>query len=290
MDFLTDRAWLWIATAFYAIAFATSTFSMARSRSRSRGLMLALVVIGAAFQTTGLYLRGLEAGGCPVRNTFEVIQFVVWSATILYLVVGTAFRVSLLGYFTSGLAVVLSIASLSIPGWDAATRPPIFGGVPWIEAHASLGLFAYGAFGTLALTSLMFLLQTFSLKRKHVRGLFAFLPSIVALEQINYRLLLTGLVVLTVSLVAGAHYYSQDPDSISGMKLVVATTVWFAYMVVLALRLRRVLVSASLAWTCLALFGFALYSLGQITRPPSTGASEARDVTPVAEAQTEAAP
>ncbi|MGH8020161.1 MAG: cytochrome C assembly family protein [Opitutaceae bacterium] len=270
MDFLSDRAWLWIATAFYAIAFATSTISMVRSKGRSRGLMLALVVAGAAFQTTGLYLRGLEAGGCPVRNIFEVVQFVIWSATILYLVVGTAFRVSLLGYFTSGLAVVLSIVSLSIPGWDVATRPPVFSGVAWIEVHASLGLFAYGAFGTLALTSLMFLLQTFSLKHKHVRGLFAFLPSIVALEQINYRLLLTGLVVLTVSIVAGGYYYSQDPDSISGMKLVIATAVWFAYLIVLTLRLRRVLVSGALAWSCLALFGFALFSLGLITRPRST--------------------
>ena len=266
MNFPSDRTWLWMAAALYAVAFITSTTSMLRSKGRSHGLLLGLVIFGVMSQTVGLYLRGMERDGCPIRNTFEVVQFVVWSVTLFYVVVGTAFRVSLLGYFTSGLAVAMSIVSLSIHSWDAQARPPVFGGVPWIEVHASFGLIAYGAFGTLAITSLMFLLQTFSLKQKHLRGLFAFLPPIVALEGINFRLLLTGLVVLTISIAVGGHYYRQDPESISGTKLVVATAVWFAYMAALALRLRRILVSATLAWTCLVLFGFALISLGPISR------------------------
>ncbi|BET68070.1 hypothetical protein ASA1KI_29880 [Opitutales bacterium ASA1] len=270
MDSLPDRTWLWLAAALYAIAFVTSTVSMIRGRGRAHGALLSLVVVGVLLHTFGLYQRGVAGGGCPVRNTFEVVQFVAWSITILYLVVGTSFRVSLLGYFTSGLAVVLSLVSLSVSRWDATVGPPVFGGVPWIEVHASFGLFAYGAFGTLALTSLMFLLQTFSLKAKRLRGLFAFLPSIVALEQIGFRLLVTGIAVLTLSILVGGHYYRQEPDSITAVKLAFATGVWAAYMVALVLRLRRTLVGASLAWTCLALFGVALVSLGPISRRPET--------------------
>ncbi|MBE2215663.1 MAG: cytochrome c biogenesis protein CcsA [Opitutaceae bacterium] len=280
-ELFSDRTWLWISAAFYAGAFIWATIAMLRSQARTRrGVMLGLIGAGLAIQTFGLHMRGMEAGGCPVRNTFEVVQFVIWSFTVLYLIVGPAFSLSLLGYFTSGLAAVMSVTSLLIARWDGAVGPPKFGGVPWIEVHASLALFAYGAFGTLALTSLMFLLQTYSLKRKHLRGVFSFLPPIVALETINFRLLLTGLSVLSVSIVLGAIYFAKEPESIAATKLLVALAVWCAYCAVFFLRVRRLLVSVGLAWSCLALFGVALYSIGVINSgmarhpAPATGAVE----------------
>lgn len=278
-ELFSDRTWLWISAAFYAGAFIWATIAMVRSRARTRGVMLGLVGAGLAIQTFGLHMRGMEAGGCPVRNTFEVVQFVIWSITVLYLIVGPAFSLSLLGYFTAGLAATMSVTSLLMTSWDGAVGAPVFGGVPWIEVHASLALFAYGAFGTLALTSLMFLLQTWSLKRKHLRGMFGFLPSIVALETINFRLLLTGLSVLSISIALGAIYFAKEPGSIAATKLLVALAVWCAYGAVFFLRARRLLVSVGLAWSCLALFGVALYSIPVInsgmTRHPApvTGAA-----------------
>lgn len=263
-EILPARTWFWISAAFYAAAFLSATWAVFRSRSRARGLLLGIVGLGLAAQTVGLQQRGLAAHGCPLGNTLEVIQFIVWSLTVLYLLVGTTFQVSLLGYFTSALAATMSIASLAVPHWDGPRRPPLFGGEPWVEAHASLALFSYGAFGTLALTSLMFLLQTFSLKRKRLRGVFGFLPPIVALETINFRLLVTGLVVLSVSLVLGTIYFVREPESIGLGKLLIATAVWLAYLAVFVLRSRRLLVSNGLAWTCLALFVLALLSLGPI--------------------------
>lgn len=276
----TDRTWLWISAALYAAAFIWASISMLRSRSRSRGVMLGLVSAGLVVQTFGLHLRGMEAGGCPVRNTFEVVQFVIWSFTVLYLIVGPAFSLSLLGYFTAGLAATMSVTSLAMPHWDRAVGDPVFGGVAWIEVHATLALFAYGAFGTLALTSLMFLLQTFSLKRKHLRGVFGFLPPIVALETINFRLLFTGLAVLSISILLGAIYFAREPESIGAIKLLPALGVWSAYCAVFFLRMRRLLVSVGLAWSCLALFGVALLSLqlinsGMARHPVPNGAGSA---------------
>ncbi len=274
-DLLPDRTWLWLATGFYAAAFVSTTWMVVRDRRRSRGATFALMGAGLVLQTIGLYLRGLEAGGCPVRNTFELVQFVTWATTLLYLVVGSAFHVSLLGYFTSALALALSGVSLLVPGWDRIAGTPVFGGNPWIEVHATLGLLAYGAFGVLATTSLMFLLQTFSLKRKHLRGLFAWLPPLVALESINYRLLVTGIVVLSFSIAVGVHYFQRDPAATELDKLLVTIAVWAAYAVVLLLRIRRRLVSRRLAWAGIVLFVVALLSLGPITRRPPASADHA---------------
>lgn len=278
-ELLPSRLWLWIGAALYATAFLSATAQILRRRNQTRGLVLAIVVLGLVAQTAGLEQRGAAAGGCPLRNTFEIVQFVVWSFTVLYLLVGPAFRVSLLGYFTSGLAATMSVTSLFVAHWDAELRSPLFGGNAWIELHASLALFAYGAFGTLALTSLMFLLQTFSLKRKHLHGVFPFLPPIVALESVNFRLLFTGLLVLSFSIGVGAVYFWREPGSIGGGKLLIASGVWAAYLCIFLLRLRRLLVSNGLAWTCLALFGIALLSLGpinaglaRVAEPPTAGA------------------
>lgn len=273
---LPDRAWLWISAVLYAAAFLAATYALIAHRQRPRALLLTLISVGLLIQTLGLHQRGLsyEPPGCPLHSTFEIVQFVIWSFTILYLIVGPAFRLSVLGYFTSGLAATLSIVSLVLPQWDVRGTIPRLGGNPWIEVHASLALFAYGAFGTLALTSLMFLLQTFSLKRKRVRGVFSLLPSIVALESINFRLLVTGLTVLSFSIVVGAVYYQRDPGTISGGKLLIAIGIWAAYLGVMILRVRRLLVSNSLAWACLALFGVALLSLEPInagSRPEAAG-------------------
>src|SRR5687768_15394314 len=175
---LTARTWLWAAAGFYFAGFALGTIALLRQGRPSGSATYALIAIGYALQLIGLGVRGRAVGGCPLGNQFELCQFTVWSAITLYLVVGVTFRNSLLGYFTSSLAAALTLLSLAIPAWDATQRTHIFGSNPWTELHAALGVFSYGVFGLLALTSIMFLARNHSLKAKHPGGWFSFLPSI----------------------------------------------------------------------------------------------------------------
>lgn len=268
MDFLDfpDRLWLWLAALSYAIGFALAIGPVLRSHAHSRTALLILVAAGFILQTTGLYQRGLVNGGCPLGNKFEVVQFLVWSITALFLVVGPAFRLSLLGFFTSGLATVLAIVSLLMPSWDTVQRTSLFSENPWIELHAAIGMFSYGAFGLLALTSAMFILQNISLKRKLFGRFFRLLPSIVELDQINLRLLVFGTVLLTLSLGIGFYYQSIDPATVDLSKFAGTGMVWFAYLVILILRRLRLLGSSLLAAACIAVFGLALLTLGPVSR------------------------
>jgi ABC-type uncharacterized transport system permease subunit len=261
---LTDRSWLWIAAGFYLAGLILGTFSLLKGERQSRTLINSIIILGYLCQVVGLYLRGRIAGGCPLGNTFEFFQFTAWSAITLYLVVGVTFRSSLLGYFTSCLTAVLTLVSLSIPAWDATRRSRIFGGNPWIELHAALALFSYGVFALLALTALMLVLRHYSLKTKHIGGWFSFLPSIFDLDHISVRLLVTGVVLMTASLSGGAVYWLRDPSTVNVGKLLATVAVWIAYAVVLGLRLRGHLLARRFAWTCLALFGAALISLGPV--------------------------
>jgi ABC-type uncharacterized transport system permease subunit len=277
MDFLDfpDRLWLWTAAFSYAIAYGLAISSIVRKRQHSRTTLFVLVATGFVLQTTGLYQRGLVAGSCPVGNKFEVVQFLVWSAIFLFLIVGPAFRLTLLGVFTSGLVSVLALVSLVMPGWDTAHRSSLFSDNPWIEFHAAIGMLSYGAFGLLALTSAMYVLQDYSLKRKRFSGIFRLLPSIVALENAKIRLLLLGLALLSLSLGIGFFYFLQDHDAVDPMKFISIGFAWIAYVMVFILRQARVLRSTLLAWTCIVLFGLVLLTLDPISKsrqPPSATA------------------
>jgi len=261
---LTDRTWLWFAAGFYLAGLFMGTVSFLRGGRPSNATINLIIALGYICQLTGLAARGHAVGGCPLGNQLEIFQFTAWSSITLYFVVGVTFRSGLLGYFTSCLAAVLTLTSLAIPAWDVTRRSKIFGGNPWIELHAALALFSYGVFALLALTALMLVLRNYSLKTKHLGGWFSFLPPIMELDQISVRLLVAGVVLMTASLLGGAVYWIRDPSTVDVIKLFTTVAVWAAYSTALTLRLRGALLAKRFAWTCLALFGAALISLGPV--------------------------
>jgi HemX protein len=271
-----DRTWMWLAAEFYLVGFLLGTWSLLRGGKPLNVATYFLIVAGYAMQLTGLYLRGLAVGGCPLGNTFELFQFTAWSAISLYLVIGVTFRNSLLGYFTSCLAAVLTLVSLAIPAWDSTRSSGIFGNNPWIEFHAALALFSYGVFGLLALTALMLQLRNYSLKNKLIGGWFSFLPSLYDLDQISGRLLVFGVVLLTAALTVGSVHWMQNTAIVHWPKLLTTITVWACYAIALVLRIRGQLGARRFAWTAIILFTLALLTLGVVDanrRNPATPAA-----------------
>ncbi|MCC5790664.1 MAG: cytochrome c biogenesis protein CcsA [Opitutales bacterium] len=261
--FFEDRTLMALGALLYGIAFFFVLLFVRRDRSHPPSITYGIVVLGWLLQTAGMYLRGLEVGGCPLGNAFEILQFVVWSLVLLYLVVGSSFRVSLLGFFCSGLAALLGLFSL-IPAFDQTRREWMEGVSVWIELHAALALFSYGVFAILALVSAMFLLRDYSLKKKTFHGVFHFLPSIKQLEEIKYRLLVTGLLILSVSLLLGGVNWSQGEGTLYTNKFISTLALWLCYLILMFLRWRQTLQPASQAWAYIGLFLIALITLGPV--------------------------
>jgi len=228
--------------------------------------MYAIIVCGYILQTIGLAMRGRAVHGCPLGNTFEFFQFTAWSATTLYLLIGVTFRLSMLGYFTSSLAAMLTILSLSVPSWDAVRSAGTFAGNPWVALHAGMAMFSYGSFGMLTLTSMLYLFRQYSLKHKHLGGWFSFLPSLMELEHISMRLLVAGVSMLSASLVVGYFYWRLDDAVVNHSKLFAVVSVWACYAIALALRTKGRLVARRFAWVCAVLFVVAMLSLWPVDR------------------------
>ncbi len=265
---MDDRTLIGLGATLYFGGFLFALTFLARSKPYGSWALYPIMLLGFIVQTTGLYQRGMVMGGCPLGNPFEILQFISWSIVLLYLLVGPAFRLSILGFFTSGLVAGLSLSSWLIPALDgpSLSRFPN----PWIELHAASAIFSYGALGLLAMTSLMFLLQNYSLRHRRLRGLFALLPSIRDLERINRRLLLLGTSVLTFSLILGSIYWLPNLASVNLAKLLLTVTLWLASLLLLLLHRTGKLQSIRFAYTCILLFLFALITVYPVDRSRNT--------------------
>ncbi len=258
---MTDRHAFAVAAAIYGGAFLYGLVMLLLRRPYSRAIMFALLCGGFLIQMLGLNLRGAAIKACPLGNTFEVAQFIAWSLVLLFFIIGPAFRLRLLGFFTAGLTALLAGGAFIVPAWDEAYPPGIFGGNPWIELHAALAIFSYGVFAILSLVSIMFLIQQHGLKKKQFKGVYQILPSVQQLDLMAKRLLITGVIVLSASLVFGAVFWVDNFDLVPVFKLSATCLIWLGYLTVFVLRIQKKLVTRRHAIATIVLFVLAMASL-----------------------------
>src|SRR5258707_169992 len=116
-----DRLLLVTSTICYLFGFAYTMYALGARVYRPSRLNFFAMLAGFVFQTGFLYLRGQAIGRCPLTNLFEILVFLCWSMVLFYLAIGPAYRLSLLGTFTSPLVFVIQVVALLLPN-SAAER------------------------------------------------------------------------------------------------------------------------------------------------------------------------
>ena len=248
-----DRLLLIPATFCFLLVFARTMIAFGAGKYRRSLFNLAVVVTGFVFQTVFLYLRGEMIRRCPLTNPFEVVMFLNWSMLLLYLLVGPAYRLSLMGAFTTPLVFVLQVTAFLMPVDRVVitTLPPS----PWLELHAALSIISYGAFALAGVTGVMFLAQERQLKTHQLHPLFYHLPPISELAVAIRRLILWGLILLTAGLLAG--FAVGSPPT----KVMWGTGVWLLYVAIWLAAAWRQLSARRVAICALAAFCATLVSL-----------------------------
>ncbi len=250
---MNDRLFLWLAVAFYAgsVGLTLRRLKSAAPLEGAHRINLALMVCGFALHTAFLYLRGHEISRCPLTNLFEVQAFVAWAAVLFYLLIGMAYRVSFLGAFTAPWAMAICLAGLIVPV-DVRAAEPILRSA-WIEFHAAIAIVACGAFGLATVGSVMYLRQEHQLKNKRLTPSFLLMPSIQQLDVIQWRLMVTGFVLLTVGMIGGFVSYRMGGHW-TVIKIIWASVIWLAYGGWLAARGAGWMHGRKAAWAVMALF------------------------------------
>jgi ABC-type uncharacterized transport system permease subunit len=225
---MEDRILLAASTFCFLLGFANTMFALGAGSYQPSRFNFGAMACGFALQTGFLTLRGHALNACPLTNLFEVLIFLTWSMVLLYFVVGTAYRLSLLGLFTAPLAFLLQAFALLAP-LDSPPGPRARAHThPWLETHAAISIVAYGAFALACVAGIMYLLEERQLKTHRLRGLFFDLPPIADLAVAIHRLILTGFILLTLGLLSG--FFAVRIDwRIEWGKVVWGIGVWLLY-------------------------------------------------------------
>ena len=249
-----------LAAFLYLAAFAATLPAIRRGRGGLSGLCsrltVGLLASGFAAQCAGLALRGIALGQCPIASRGDLYEIVAWSAVAVYGISGMGPRTNLLGFFTSGLAAILSL--LALFAGDEVEFPRV---APSILAHAWLSLLSYGAFALAALLGAMYWIQMRGLYRKKWAGIFSLLPSLAELEKAAGRLLCAAFFVYTAAILLGAFWMMDAGRTLPAAKIVLALLLWIGAAAACLLRLTHRLYGRRVAAAAIALFALALLAL-----------------------------
>ena len=186
-----DRWYLAVSTLFALAGGAWGLWSVLHG-TRSRWTLASMIGV-FGFQLAFLSVRGEARGACPLRDTGEILVFLAWSLTMFYLIVGPAYRISLLGVFTAPVVVVFQSAAL-LGGFLDTEPVRVVRHDFWGEIHAAVSVLAYGALALAAVAGVMFLVLDRLLKEHQLTGgLFRNLPPARELLVSLQRLLWLGL-------------------------------------------------------------------------------------------------
>jgi HemX protein len=254
-----DRYLLIVSTICFLAAVVHTCIEVRAGLFRPMRFNFVAIGLGFVFQTAFLAIRGHTLGRCPLTNLFEVFIFLAWSIALIYILVGPAYRLSLMGAFTAPLVVLLQGFALIAP---MDIRHPVkLAANPWLEFHASVSLVAYGAFALACIAGVMYLVQERQLKTHQLHSIFYHLPPLADLFAIITRLLWWGFVLYTVGLVSG--FFVGHP--LPYIQVVCAAGVWVLYALILQGRHLQRLAPKHVAALSIIGFSAALTLLWGIT-------------------------
>jgi cytochrome c-type biogenesis protein CcsB len=169
-----------------------------RGERLARPTLLAAVVLHGA----AILLRWVEAGYAPLSNGFEAFSTYAWGLSLAYLVIPSLRRQAVLGCFVTPLALIsILVASVLPKGIDPLV--PVLQS-HWLPIHVSISFGAYAMFSLAFVAAVAYLLNLRALRRPGHWLWARQLPSLEALETLQRRTAVVGLVLMTGALVSGS--------------------------------------------------------------------------------------
>ena len=261
---LSEKFLFSAATLLFGIGFLYNYFQLKSKDSYSHTLTYLFLLFGFVLQSIALYMRALVIHACPLGNTFEILQFIIWSLVLLFLLIRPVIKIKALGLFIIFIAALASTISLSIPSLDSSYINSLEASDPFIELHASLAIFSYAIYMLLAIVSSMLLIQQWGLKKQRFQGLFRHLPAVQKLDSIANVLVWIASLTLFVGILFGSFYWNENPETVPLFKLLLTTFILTLYCVVGVLKYLNKITPKKQAIAYIVLFALAILSLGAV--------------------------
>jgi cytochrome c-type biogenesis protein CcsB len=170
---------------------------------RFERIAFALTVVGWLVHVAGAVLRGLAQGHVPWSNMFE------FSLTASAIIVGVFIAVQLwqdlrfLGSYITGFALIVLGVGTTNFYVDVKPLPPALQSA-WLVIHVFVAVLGTSFFALGGGLSIVQLLRARGVGERGALRFLRTLPSVDALENLAYRVIVVGFVFWTFTLIAGA--------------------------------------------------------------------------------------
>ncbi|HVN87679.1 MAG TPA: cytochrome c biogenesis protein [Candidatus Binatia bacterium] len=261
---------LTLALVLYLGATISFVVHLLSGRDVLRRVALAALTAAVALNAAAIAMRSTAAGNLAVFSLDEQLSLVACLIVAVYLWLQRRYPVTVLGALVSPLALIFGLSAYMF----YSGNPPLPSTIHtvWLPAHIAPVFLGYAILTVAFCISLLYLLQEQQLKAKRKSGLRRRLPSLEALDELNYRFVTWGFTLFTIGMITGSvlakerwgAFWSWEPVQLSSL------VTWLVYAVLLQTRLvgwrgRRAatLTIVGFALLLVSLLSVNLFSLGR---------------------------
>ncbi len=198
----------------------------ARGSSKIAALLsglLAMLLHAAALNHSVVVAEGLNL------SFFIALSFTSWVAVALLLL-------SSLGQPTENLGIAIfpfAALSLLLQGLDGGNGVVLSSASAGLQAHILISVVSYSLLTLAALQALLLAVQNKQLRNRHPGGFIRALPPLETMEQLLFRLIALGYLMLSLSLLSGAPYLQDMFAQHLVHKTVLSIAAWVVFAILL---------------------------------------------------------
>ena len=196
------------------------------------------LLLGFLSHTASIGFWYVQTGYFPIRNLGESLSLFAWTIIGVYLCIQVRFNLLVLGSFLTPLAAVMMISSSFLPPQTGLVNPLLHN--IWLMIHVGTIFIGNGIFAIAFLAGIMYLIQERQIKSKQLGAFYHRLPSLEALDALNYNCLILGFPLLTLGMLSGSvfaqytlgQFWRWDPKEVWSL------ITWLLYAALLHGRLK----------------------------------------------------
>ena len=224
-----------LAFGFYVVGLFHSVAAFVSKKDLFYKVATASVGVGFLLHSLFLVYSGIEKSHLPLTDLKESLAFFAWTVSLCFFISYLRYRIKPLGLFLLPLVTVLMLGTTFI---KSSPVPEILQS-SWIYLHTICLFLAYGMFFVTFIASLLYLFQERELKNKKPKTFYYWLPSLVSLDDLFHKSLISGFCFMTLGLLAGVIWAEQDwvRGWHSDPKVIAALATWGIYLLLIYLRL-----------------------------------------------------
>lgn len=181
--------------------FWRATWKSGRSISLPERLAILLPLLLHA----SLLYEPLFVGGAPNLNLANSISAIFWLTVLVYWLASFRYNLEGLQAMVLPLAAVAALLPLLLP----AVHSVPYAGLTAFKIHFLISMLAYSLFTIAAMHAILMALVERSLHHRAPPAMLQNLPPLLAMEQLLFRIIAAGFVLLTLTLASGI-FFSEE--------------------------------------------------------------------------------